>query len=87
MMPDTEAEPTQFQVSASARLQVMRLTARERQRLAHILSSPQVDADTRKTNAGHFLTRLSPIKRVLWTKGDGHPTVLSIADRTYRTGP
>ncbi len=84
--PET-TERSEFQIAAPARLQALRLTAQERARLTDILRSPETDAETRRTRAGHFVSRLGPMKRVLWTRSEGQPTVLSIADQSYAPQP
>lgn len=88
-MPSMMPSSGDFEIAAPARLQVSRLSHGERHRLNQLLASPPgmdvADAfQTRRTPAGHFVSRLSQAKRVLWTKtGDGRSTVLSIADRSY----
>lgn len=73
-----------FEVSASARLQVARLTPTERKRLTSLLSASTPEgSDTKRTEQGRFVSRLSASKRVLWETSGGKPMVLSIADRSY----
>jgi len=76
-----------FEVSTPARLQVARLTPFERKRLATLLAAADQsdDTQTRRTEKGRFITRISSSKRVLWEPHDGMPRILSIVDRTYKS--
>lgn len=84
-MADPMSHIDDYQVAASAQLQVRRLSADERRLLSQILTAPDGKGavDTQRMTSGRFVSRLNGAKRVLWTQDQGIPTVLSIVDGSY----
>jgi hypothetical protein len=73
-----------FLVSATAELQVAELSPRDRLALESLMTDEPAQSDATRTPKGHFMSRLSSGKRVLWDKpANGQPKILSIVDPSY----
>lgn len=74
------AEP--FIVAPGAKIPLSLLSTGEKRELKFVVSQP-IGANTRRTDKGHFVSRLGKNKRVLWELGnDKTVKILSIIEKS-----